>query len=143
MKPVFLFPSKFKSIGIFLIVMPILFAIIFNVLNADFTIDIKTLIKTFSQSVLCLGLFFMIYSRYKDDDEMLYMIRLQITVQSLFIAIIYLIISPLLDFFVFKDEINPQSAIQIIMFVLIFQNILFHYKRYQMKKELKENEELH
>ena len=83
----------------------------------------------------------MIYSKYKDDDEMLYMIRLQITVQSLFIAIIYLIISPLIDFFIFKDEINPQSAIKIIMFLLIWQNLIFHSKRYQLKKEL--NEELH
>lgn len=83
----------------------------------------------------------MIYSKYKDDDEMLYSIRLQITVQSLFMAIIYLIISPLIDFFIFKDGVNPQSPIKIIMFVLIFQNILFHYKRYQLKKEL--NEELH
>ena len=78
----------------------------------------------------------MIYSRYKDDDEMLYMIRLQITVQSLFIAIIYLIISPLSDVVIFKDEIQSQSAIQIIMFVLIWQNLIFHLKRFQLKKEL-------
>lgn len=137
----FLFPSKFKTFGICLIVLPILAAIIFRLLNADFTVDVKTLINTVSQSLLCLGMFFMIYSKYKDDDEMLYMIRLQITVQSLFIAIIYLIISPLIDFFIFKDEINPQSAIKIIMFLLIWQNLIFHSKRYQLKKEL--NEELH
>ena len=139
----FLFPSKFRTFGLCLIVVPILVAVLLRIIDANSTVDVKILVKEVSQSLICLGLFFMIYSRYKDDDEMLYMIRLQITVQSLFIAIIYLITSPLIDFFVFKDEINPQSAIQIIMFVLIFQNILFHYKRYQMKKELKENEELH
>ncbi len=137
----FLFPSKFKTFGICLIAIPILVAVLLRLLNADFTVDVKTLVKTLSQALICLGLFFIIYSKYNDDDEMLYMIRLQITVQSLFVAIIYLIISPLIDFFVFKDEINPQSAIQIIMFVLIWQNLIFHLKRYQLKKEL--NEELH
>ena len=116
-------------------------AVLLRILNVDSTVDIKTLVKTLSQALICLGMFFMIYSKYNDDDEMLYMIRLQITVQSLFMAIIYLVISPIIDFFIFKDEINPQSAIQIVMFVLIYQNILFHYKRFQLKKEL--NEELH
>ena len=136
----FLFPAKFKTYGALLIVLPVLLAVLLRVLNADFSIDTKTLIKTVSQSVLCLGLFFMIYSKYKDDDEMLYSIRLQITVQSLFIAIIYLIISPLTDVVIFKDEIQPQSAIQIIMFILIWQNLIFHYKRYQLKKELTIND---
>jgi len=136
----FLFPAKFKTFGICLIAVPILVAALLKLLNADFTVDIKTLVKTLSQALICLGMFFMIYSKYKDDDEMLYMIRLQITVQSLFMAIIYLLINPLMDFFIFKDEINPQSAIQIIMFVLIYQNILFHYKRYQLKKELTKND---
>jgi len=136
----FLFPAKFKTFGVCLIAVPILVAVLLKLLNVDVTVDIKTLVKTLSQALICLGMFFMIYSKYKDDDEMLYMIRLQITVQSLFMAIIYLIISPLIDFFIFKDEINPQSAIKIIMFVLIFQNILFHYKRYQLKKELTKND---
>ena len=136
----FLFPTKFKTFGICLIAIPILIAVLLRILNVDSTVDIKMLIKEVSQSLICLGLFFMIYSKYKDDDEMLYSIRLQITVQSLFMAIIYLIISPLIDFFIFKDGVNPQSAIKIIMFVLIFQNILFHYKRYQLKKELTIND---
>ncbi len=137
----FLFPSKFRTFGLCLIVVPILVAVLLRIIDANSTVDVKILVKEVSQSLICLGLFFMIYSKYKDDDEMLYSIRLQITVQSLFMAIIYLIISPLIDFFIFKDGVNPQSPIKIIMFVLIFQNILFHYKRYQLKKEL--NEELH
>jgi len=140
MNATFLFPAKFKTFGICLIAIPILVAVLLKLLNVDVTVDIKTLVKTLSQALICLGLFFMIYSKYKDDDEMLYMIRLQITVQSLFISIIYLIINLLMDFFIFKDEINPQSAIQIIMFVLIYQNILFHYRRFQLKKELTKND---
>ena len=136
----FLFPAKFKTFGICLIAIPILVAVLLKLLNVDVTVDIKTLVKTLSQALICLGLFFMIYSRYKEDDEMLYMIRLQITVQSLFIAIIYLIISPLSDVVIFKDEIQPQSAIQIIMFVLIWQNLIFHLKRFQLKKELTKND---
>ena len=136
----FLFPAKFKTYGALLIVLPVLLAVLLRVLNADFSIDTKTLIKTVSQSVLCLGLFFMIYSKYKDDDEMLYMIRLQITVQSLFMAIIYLIVSPVSDVVIFEDEVQSQSAIQIIMFILIWQNLIFHYKRYQLKKELTIND---
>lgn len=137
----FLFPSKFRTFGLCLIVVPILVAVLLRIIDANSTVDVKILVKEVSQSLICLGLFFMIYSRYKDDDEMLYSIRLQITVQSLFMAIIYLILIPFMDFFVFKDEINPQSALQIIMFVLLWQNLIFHYKRYQLKKEL--NEELH
>ena len=134
----FLFPSKFKILGVFLLVIPFITAILLKVLNFESTIYTADFIKIQFQAIMCLGLFFMIYSRYKDDDEMLYMIRLQITVQSLFMAIIYLILIPFMDFFVFKDEINPQSALQIIMFVLLWQNLIFHYKRYQLKKELNE-----
>lgn len=137
----FLFPSKFKILGVFLLVIPFITAILLKVLNFESTIYTADFIKIQFQAIMCLGLFFMIYSRYKDDDEMLYMIRLQITVQSLFMAIIYLIVSPLSDVVIFEDEVQSQSAIQIIMFVLIWQNLIFHLKRFQLKKEL--NEELH
>lgn len=141
MKTNFLFPSKFKVVGIFLVVIPFLTAIFLKAISFESNIYTADFIKMLFQSIMCLGLFFMIYSKYKEDDEMLYMIRLQITVQSLFLGIIYLIIGPLMDVFVFKDAISQESAIKIMMFILIWQNLIFHYKRYQLKKEL--NEELH
>ncbi|HUH25305.1 MAG TPA: hypothetical protein VLY87_01635 [Flavobacterium sp.] len=133
----FLFPSKFKRLGVLLIVSPFLLAVFLKAVNFESTIYTADFIKILFQAIMCLGLFFMIYSKYKEDDEMLYMIRLQITVQSLFLGIIYLIISPLADVFVFKDEIIQHSAMKIIMFILMWQNFIFHYKRYQLKKELK------
>lgn len=134
-----LFSSNFKRLGVFLVVMPFLTAMLLKAVAFESTIYTADFIKILFQAMMCLGLFFMIYSKYKEDDEMLYMIRLQITVQSLFVGIIYLIISPLVDVFVFKDEIIQHSAMKIIMFILIWQNLIFHYKRYQLKKELKNN----
>jgi len=133
-----LFPSKFKNLGLLLIILPILTAIVLKIISFQSAFYTADFMKMFLQSILCLGLFFTIYSKYKDDDEMLYMIRLQLALHSLFVAIIYLIISPLLDLFVFKAPIKYESAVKIIMFILLWQNLMFHYKRYQLKKELNE-----
>jgi|SRR5690554_2716150 len=133
-----LFPSKFKNLGLLLIILPILTAIVLKIISFQSAFYTADFMKMFLQSLLCLGLFFTIYSKYKDDDEMLYMIRLQLALHSLFVAIIYLIISPLLDLFVFKAPIKYESAVKIIMFILLWQNLMFHYKRYQLKKELNE-----
>ena len=133
-----LFSSKFKNLGLLLIILPVLTAIVLKVISFQSAFYTADFTKMFLQSLLCLGLFFTVYSKYKDDDEMLYMIRLQLALHSLFVAIIYLVISPLVDLFVFKDPVKYESAVKIIMFILLWQNLMFQYKRYQLKKELNE-----
>ena len=86
--------------------------------------------------LFCLALFFIQFSKYKEDDEMLLDIRLKLILQSFITAILYLIISPFVDLLIFNGDIVEIPALKIIMFMLLYQIIMFQMKRYSLKKEL-------
>lgn len=86
--------------------------------------------------LICLSLFGIQFSKYKDDDEMMLEIRLKLVINALLVGIFYLIISPLVDKFIFNDTIQEIKAAQIIMFMLLYQIFMFQMKRYSLKKEL-------
>ena len=88
---------------------------------------------------MCLSLFLIQFTRYSDDDEMLMEIRLKLLLNALLVGIIYLIISPLIDLYIFKDKVQEIRAGQIIMFMLFYQIFMFQMKRYSLRKELKED----
>lgn len=134
----FLFPKRIKWIGLFLIVAPISIVVILKLLNLEPNFHKKNFIQNNMTGLMCLGLFLMFFSRYSEDDEMLMQVRLNLTQFSLFFGVIYLILSPYGDY-VFGNKIASEiGASQFLMTILIFQNILFQWKRYMLKKELNE-----
>ncbi|SEI01630.1 hypothetical protein SAMN02927937_02751 [Paenimyroides aquimaris] len=142
MKTNFLFPSKFRKLAYAILVLIFVFIIIAGQLNLLANEpQIKLLVKSILMSLICLFLFFIQFSKYKDDDEMMLEIRLRLVMNALLSGTLYLIISPILEFFVFDGEIQEIKAGQIIMVLMIYQILMFQMKRYQLKKEL--NEELH
>ena len=87
-------------------------------------------------AIITLSLFIIQFSKYKDDDEMMLEIRLKLVMNALLFGTLYLIISPIMDYFIFQDDIEEIRAGQIIMVLMFYQILMFQMKRYSLKKEL-------
>lgn len=96
----------------------------------------KILVKSVLMAVITLALFIIQFSKYKDDDEMMLEIRLKLVMNALLFGTLYLIISPIMEYFIFKDDIEEIRAGQIIMVLMFYQILMFQMKRYSLKKEL-------
>ncbi len=137
MKTIFLLPKYFKYLSIPLILLPV----IVSLLNIHL-FDNSVIQKLFFEFTVSLAFVFLVFSRYKDDDEMLYSIRLKTTVYSLLVGVFLIITKPLLNYFLWDQNNNFESAGSIIMTVLFFNTLLFFKERSKLKESL-ENEELH
>lgn len=132
-----LFPAQTRIIAYALILITIIISAVFqNVIDIDQQSVYGPFFKNFSMGLFCLALFFIQFSKYKDDDEMLIEIRLKFVLQSLFTGILYLVISSIVDLVIFDNDIIEIPALKIILFMLLYQILLFQLKRYSLKKEL-------
>ena len=137
MKTNILFPAKVRKFAYALLIIVIIFIIVVGSFNLfKDAIQTKQLLKNTLMPLICLSLFGIQFSKYKDDDEMMLEIRLKLVINALLVGIFYLIISPLVDKFIFNDTIQEIKAAQIIMFMLLYQIFMFQIKRYSLKKEL-------
>lgn len=129
MKKIFLLPAYFKYVSIPLILLPVIVSIL-NISLFDHT----AIQKTFFEFTVSLAFTILIFSKYKGDDEMLQQIRLKTTAYSLLIGVFLIITKPLLNYFLWNQTNNLESAGSIIMTVLFFNVLLF----YKARKELNE-----
>ena len=132
-----LFPAKTRIVAYALIILTIILSVLFqNFIDLNLNSVYKAFFKNMSMGLFCLALFFVQFSKYPEDDEMLLDIRLKLVAQALIAIIFYLIISPIIDLVLFDGDISETSALKIILFMLLYQIILFQLKRYSLKKEL-------
>lgn len=129
----FLFPSKFKYLAIILFLIPV-FCHLFDIVLLNNDLVEKTL---FEFLVSC-AFFLIVFSRYKDDDEMLYSIRLKTTVYSLLVGVFLLIGTPLWNYILWNQEYTYESAGGIIMTVLFFNTLFFFRERSKLKEALED-----
>src|SRR5690606_21864341 len=129
----FLFPSKFKYLAIILFLIPV-FCHLFDIVLLNNDLVEKTL---FAFLVSC-AFFLIVFSRYKDDDEMLYSIRLKTTVYSLLVGVFMLIGTPLWNYILWNQEYTYESAGGIIMTVLFFNTLFFFRERSKLKEALED-----
>ncbi len=135
-----LFSAKLRTVAFVLIIAIIAFMVIAGSLDLfSNEPETKQLLKNILMPLMCLALFLIQFSKYKDDDEMMLEIRLKLVMHALLVGTLYLIFSPILDYFIFNDEIQEIKAGQIIMVMLFFQIFMFQMKRYSLRKELSEN----
>ena len=129
MKTIFLLPAYFKYVSIPLILLPVLVSIL------DIQIfDDRNVQKTFFEFTVSLAFTSIIFSKYKEDDEMLQQIRLRTTAYSLLVGVLLIMTKPLLNYFLWNQTNNFESAGSIIMTVMFFNVLLF----YKARKELNE-----
>lgn len=132
-----LFPAKARLLSYGIIALLIVLGIVGNQLGLrDLNEELKSLFFQITAALLCLSLFLIQFSKYPEDDEMLMEIRLKLILDAMFIGTLYLIISPIVQYFIFQDKLEEIPAIQIILFMLLYQILIFQMKRYSLKKEL-------
>lgn len=132
-----LFPAKARLLSYGIIALLIVLGIVGNQLGLrDLNEELKSLFFQITAGLLCLSLFLIQFSKYPEDDEMLLEIRLKLILDAMFIGTLYLIISPIVQYFIFQDKLEEIPAIQIILFMLLYQILIFQMKRYSLKKEL-------
>lgn len=132
-----LFPAKARLLSYGIIALLIVLGIVSNQLGLrDLNEELKSLFFQITAGLLCLSLFLIQFSKYPEDDEMLLEIRLKLILHAMFVGTLYLIISPIVQYFIFQDKLEEIPAIQIILFMLLYQILIFQMKRYSLKKEL-------
>ncbi|MEG0917331.1 MAG: hypothetical protein RSF68_09995 [Myroides sp.] len=138
MKTYLLFPAGFKYISILFLATPVFFYF-FDIMLFN---NNRFMEKTLFEFLVSCAFFLIVFSKYKDDDEMLYSIRLKTTVYSLLIGVFLLIGRPLLNFILWNQAETYESAGGIISTVLFF-NVLFFLRERNKLKEALSDEELH
>jgi len=138
MKTNLLFPASFKYISILFLATPV-FCYFFDIMLFN---NNRFMEKTLFEFLMSCAFFLIVFSKYKDDDEMLYSIRLKTTVYSLLIGVFLLIGRPLLNFILWNQAETYESAGGIISTVLFF-NVLFFLRERNKLKEALSDEELH
>lgn len=132
-----LFPAKSRLLSYGIIALLIVLGIVGNQLGLrDLNEELKSLFFQITTGLMCLALFLIQFSKYPEEDEMLMEIRLKLILDAMFIGTLYLIISPIVQYFIFQDKLEEIPAIQIILFMLLYQILIFQMKRYSLKKEL-------
>jgi hypothetical protein len=132
-----LFPAKARLLSYGIIALLIVLGIVGNQLGLrDLNEELKSLFFQITTGLLCLSLFLIQFSKYPEEDEMLLEIRLKLILHTMFIGTLYLIISPIVQYFIFQDKLEEIPASQIILFMLLYQILIFQMKRYSLKKEL-------
>lgn len=132
----FLLPSIFKYIGIFLLLVPV----ILGLCELELFAYNESLSKRLLQTLACLGFYFLVYSRYNEDDEMLYAIRLKTTAYCVLVGMVLLLVKPLLYYILTGEEVKEESAGGIIMTILFFNALFFFKERNKLKEDLKNEE---
>ena len=138
MKTYLLFPAGFKYISILFLATPVC-CYFFDIMLFN---NNRFMEKTLFEFLVSCAFFLIVFSKYKDDDEMLYSIRLKTTVYSLLIGVFLLTGRPLLNFILWNQAETYESAGSIISTVLFF-NVLFFLRERNKLKEALSNEELH
>lgn len=138
MKTNLLFPASFKYISILFLATPV-FCYFFDIMLFN---NNRFMEKTLFEFLVSCAFFLIVFSKYKDDDEMLYSIRLKTTVCSLLIGVFLLIGRPLLNFILWNQAETYESAGGVISTVLFF-NVLFFLRERNKLKEALSDEELH
>ncbi len=132
----FLLPAAFRYIGIFLLTVPVILGL-FELELLPYNEGVS---KSLLQALVCLGFYFLVYSRFKDDDEMLYAIRLKTTAYCLLIGMLLLLVKPVFYYILTGEDVKEESAGSIIMTILFFNALFFFKERNKLKEDLKNEE---
>ncbi|MEO6636846.1 MAG: hypothetical protein ABIN25_01135 [Ginsengibacter sp.] len=104
-----LFPHYFKKIGIVVMVLAFIPAIVAKVMNIEFLLAHKEILKMVTISSFILGLAFFALSKDKIEDEVTIHIRLKAAAWVFSFAVFYVILTPVTSL-IFENKIEALSA---------------------------------
>ncbi len=118
-----LLPVKFKLIGIIVAIAAFVILIIFGMVNPE-PWENTHLRRLIAQTIILLGLLFIVLSREKIEDEFIGHCRAKAAVAAFIFGIVFYIIT---SFMAFKNIETVNSAFRVLISEGMFYLIMFHW----------------
>jgi hypothetical protein len=118
-------PNYFKKIGVVLIVLtfaPILFI---KLMGVDISLYDKNLFRIITFDLFILGLLFVVWAKDKIEDERVIFIKFKSMAWAFFLAVLFALVKPLMDF-VFEYRVADLPS-QILVISMLVVYILFYF----------------
>lgn len=119
------FPNYFKLTGVGILIIPFLLGIFYKITNNVFLLKHSVLIKTISPTIFILGLFIIVFSKDKNEDELYVFLRLKAFASAVGAAAIMVIIRPIIDL-LFMDPLTPILGQEIVIFMLLMHLMVYY-----------------
>ncbi|MGZ5246983.1 MAG: hypothetical protein ACXWV5_08100 [Flavitalea sp.] len=123
-----LFPNYFKKIGIGILVLFFVPALIFKLTDNQFYLEYKQIFRQLTTSVFILGLFLIVWSKEKAENQFTQMLRYRALALTFLIAVFHVLLSPVIDLF-FNDPLVDNKAIDVILNMLMVYLFIFYLTR--------------
>lgn len=140
MKTLSLLPQKFKIIGIVLIVFTTAIMIVIRFFFKELIeiSDNKYIFDSLSNCIN-LGLFFIFFSKRKDDDEMMVELRLKSIMIAFIFGLAFSITTPIMNTVLSSNE--ELSVFRLLLTMQLVQIAHFYSQKRKLTKELSSDEE--
>jgi len=124
-RPLNLLPHYFKKIGLSLVLLCMLVPIAFKLFYFQIAPIKKEMIKMIVRDIVIIGMFFIVFSREKLEDELTLLLRIKSLASGVVFGIANAIISDIQN--ICQSNTNePIDAFRVIFYIL-FSHIVYYY----------------
>jgi hypothetical protein len=124
-------PNYFKKIGIGIMVLAFIPIILFKLMDIEFFQTQKEIFKMLALNSFILGLFFVVWSKDKIEDELKIIIRLKSFAAAVMLAVTMVIITPIIDL-IFHEPLGDYTGRSIVLLMLFVHQVFY----YSMKRKI-------
>lgn len=128
MKQFPLLPSRFKWIGLALIISAVVLSFVFK----DYLWEYREAAKAISTNMINLGLLMYFFTRRKEDDEMLALMRLKTLAGGVLLLIISIFIEAIWN--CIEPGAFAENTAGAVMKIMIFINLMYEIEYRKIKK---------
>ena len=130
-----LLPSSFKIVGVILSICSVFPLLIVKFRNLKLNVIQRNLVQYISVDILVIGLFIIVCSRSKQENDYTLHIRIQSFAFAAVTCFLQIIFKPLTDLF-FSSSVISSTAQNAVLYVLITY-LLFFYSQIEAKGKFK------
>lgn len=127
-------PNYFKKIGIGILVLFFIPSLIIKLLDVSFYTENWIFFRELTTSVFIIGLFFIAWSKEKNENNDIQLLRYKALAVSFFFAVFRVLLTPLIDF-IFGESVGDTKPTDIILNMLMIYLFLFYITKKARPKE--------
>jgi len=127
-------PNYFKKIGIGILVLFFIPSLIIKLLDVSFFTQNRIFFRELTTSVFILGLFFIVWSKEKIENNDIQLLRFKAFAVSFFFAVFRVLLTPFIDF-LFGDSVGDTKPTDVILNMLMIYLFIFYITKKARPKE--------
>jgi hypothetical protein len=127
-------PNYFKKIGIGMLILFFIPALIIKLLDVSFYTQNRIFFREISTSVFILGLFFIAWSKEKNENNEIQLLRYKAFAVSFFFAVFRVLLTPLTDL-LFGESVGDTKPTDVILNMLFIYLFIFYITKKARPKE--------